>query len=52
MEKYTYPQHPFRCMITGPSECRKSSFLRTSILSFCNDFEETYTYSSSLHQAF
>ena len=26
MEKYLYPQHPVRCIITGPSECGKSVF--------------------------
>ena len=27
MEKFLYPNHPVRCIITGPSECGKSVFL-------------------------
>ena len=27
MDKNLYPQHPVRCIITGPSECGKSVFL-------------------------
>ena len=27
MEKFLYPQHPIRCVITGPSECDKSVFV-------------------------
>ena len=27
MEKFPYPTHPVRCIITGPSECGKSVFL-------------------------
>ena len=32
MEKFSYPSHPVRCIITGPSDCGKSVF-RTNLFS-------------------
>ena len=37
MEKNFYPQHPVKCIITGPSECVKSAFLTKLILNFNNE---------------
>ena len=31
MDKIFYPQHPVRCITTGPSECGKSVFLTNLI---------------------
>ena len=50
MEKYLYPAHPFRCIITGPSESGKSVSLTTLILNILNDYNRIYIYSPSLHQ--
>ena len=50
MEKFLFPQHPVRCIITGPSCFRKSVFLTNSILKIINEFEKIYSYSPSLHQ--
>ena len=50
MEKFLYPKHPVRCIITGPSECGKSVFLANLILNIINEFDEIYIYSTSLHQ--
>ena len=50
MEKFLYPTHPLRCIITGPSCCGKSVFLTTLILNFINEVDKIYIYSSSLHQ--
>ena len=50
MEKILYPNHPFRCIITGPSECGKSVFLTNSILNIINEYDKIYIYSPSLHQ--
>ena len=52
MENFLYPNHPVRCIITGPSECRKSVFLTNLILSIINEYDKPYTYSPSLHQGF
>ena len=52
MEKYLYPTHPVRCIITGPSECGKSVFLTNLILNIINDYDKIYIYSPSLHQDF
>ena len=52
MEKYLYPTHPVRCIITGPSECGKSVFLTSLILNVINEFDKIYIYSPSLHQDF
>ena len=52
MEKYLYPNHPVRCIKTGPSECGKSVFLTNLILNIINEYEKIYIYSPSLHQDF
>ena len=50
MEKILYPNHPVRCIITGPSECGKSVFLTNLILNNINEYDKIYIYSPSLHQ--
>ena len=50
MEKYLYPKHPVRCIITRPSECGKSVFLTNLILNIINEFDKIYIFSPSLHQ--
>ena len=49
MEKILYPNHPLRCIITGPSECGKSVFLTNLILNTINEYDKIYIYSPSLH---
>ena len=49
MEKFLYPKHPVRCIITGPSECGKSVFLTNLILNIINEYDKIYIYSPSLH---
>ena len=50
MDKILYPNHPVRCIITGPSECGKSVFLTNLILNIINEYNKIYIYSPSLHQ--
>ena len=50
MEKFLYPTHPCRVIITGPSECGKSVFLTNLILNIINEYDKIYIYSPSLHQ--
>ena len=50
MEKFLYPTHPFRCIITGPSNVGKSVFLINLILNIINEYDKIYIYSPSLHQ--
>ena len=50
MDKILYPNHPVRCIITGPSECGKSVFLTNLILNIINEYDKIYIYSPSLHQ--
>ena len=50
MEKNLYPNHPVRCIITGPSECGKSVFLTNLILNIINEYDKIYIYSPCLHQ--
>ena len=50
MEKLSYPSHPVRCIINGPSECGKSVFLTKLVLNNFNENLKLYTYSPSLHQ--
>ena len=50
MEKILNPNHPVRCILTGPSECGKSVFLTNLILNTFNEYEKINTYSPSLHQ--
>ena len=49
MDKFLYPIHPVRCIITGPSECGKSYFLTNLILNNFNEYDKIYIYSPSLH---
>ena len=48
MEKYLYPTHPVRCIITGPSECGKSVFLTNLILNIVNEYDKK----TSIHLVF
>ena len=50
MDKNLYPNHPVRCIITGPSECGKSVFLTNLILNIINEYDKLYIYSPSLYQ--
>ena len=50
IDKILYPNHPVRCIITGPSECGKSVFLTNLILNINNENDSIYIYSPSLHQ--
>ena len=52
IEKLLYPSRPVRCIITGPSVCRKSVFLTNLILNINNEYRKIYIYSPSLHQDF
>ena len=51
-EKFLYPTHPVRCIITGPSCSGKSVFLTNLILNIINEYDKIYIYSPSLHQDF
>ena len=50
MEKFLYPIHPVRCIITAPSECGKTVYLTNLILNIINEYNKIYIYSPSLHQ--
>ena len=50
MEKFSYPNHPARCIITNPTNVSKSIILTNLILNIINEFVKIYTYSPSLHQ--
>ena len=52
LEKILYPEHPVRCIITGPSESGKSVFLTNLLLKNNNEHDKVYNYSPSLHQDF
>ena len=52
IDKILYPNHPVRCIITGPSEYGKSVFLTNLILKNINEYDKIYIYSPSLHQYF
>ena len=52
IDKILYPNHPVRCIITGPSECGKSVFLTNLFLNIINEYNKIYIYSPSLHQDF
>ena len=52
MEKFLYPNHPVRCIVTGLSECGKSYFLTTLVLKMNKGNEKLFIYSTSLHQDF
>ena len=47
---FLYPNHPIRCIITGPNECGISVFLTHLLLNIINEFDKMYIYSQSLHQ--
>ena len=50
MEKFFYPNHPVRCIITGHSKVGNSIFLTNSILNIFNENDGIYIYSPPLHQ--
>ena len=50
VEKFIYPNHPVRCITTGPSENGKSIVRTNSLLNIINEYDEIYIYSPSLHQ--
>ena len=50
MDKYLYPNHPVRCIITGPSNVGKSVFLKNLVLNIINEFDKIYIHSPILHQ--
>ena len=50
MEKFLYPTHPVKCIITGPSECGKSLFRKNFILYIIIEYNKIYFYSPTLHQ--
>ena len=50
MEKFLYPTHPVRFIITGPSNVGKSVFLTNLILNVINEYDKIYIFSPSLHQ--
>ena len=52
MEKFLYPNYPFRCIITGPSECGKSYSLTNLILYIIIEYDKIYISSPSLLQVF
>ena len=47
MEKFLYPNHPVRRIITGTSECGKSVFLSNLILNLIKAYDKIYIYSPS-----
>ena len=49
-EKILYPNHPVRCLKTGPTECGKSVFLTNLILNIIYEYDKLYIYSPSLNQ--
>ena len=52
MDKILYPNHPVRCIITGPSNVGKLAFLTNLILNIINEYDKKYIYSPSLHPDF
>ena len=52
IEKFLYPIHTVRCIITGPSNVGKSVFLTNLTLNIINEYDKIYIYSPSLHQDF
>ena len=50
MDKFLYPNHPARCIISGPSNVGKTYFLTNIILNIINEYDKIYIYSPSLHQ--
>ena len=52
MDKVLHANHPVRGILTGPTECRKSVFLKILFLNSINEYDKIYIYSPSLHQDF
>ena len=50
LEKFLYPIHQVRCIITGPSNVGKSVFLKKLNLKIVNEYDKIYIYSPFLHQ--
>ena len=50
MEKFLYPSHPVRCIITGPSNVGKTHFLTNIILNIINEYNKIYIFSPSIFQ--
>ena len=50
MEKFLFPNHPVRCIITGPSNVGKSIFLTKLVVNIINEYDKKHIYSPSLHQ--
>ena len=50
IEIILYPNHPVRCIITGPSDCGNSLFLASLVLNIINEYGKIYIYSACLHQ--
>ena len=50
METNLYPNHPVRCIITGPSECGKPVILTNLVSNITNEYNKIYIYSLCLHQ--
>ena len=50
MEKFLYPNHPVRCIITGSSCSGKSVSVTNLILYNTNEYDKICIYSPSVHQ--
>ena len=50
IDKVFYANQPVRCILTGPSECGKSVFLKNLILNTINAYDKIHICSPSLHQ--
>ena len=50
--KNLYPNHPVRCIISGPSNVGKSVLLTNLLINITNEYDKIYIYSPSLHQDF
>ena len=52
MESFLIPTHPIRCIITGPSEGRKSFLWTNFVLKIFEEYDKIYIYSPSLKQVY
>ena len=50
MEKFLYPTHPLRCIVTAPSECGKSIVVTNLILNNIFEYDKLNIYPPNLHQ--
>ena len=50
LEKFLYPNHPLRCIITCPSKCGKNVFLTNLISNINKEYDKIYICLPSLHQ--